>query len=1052
MSSIARGCSACVLAYGQSATGKTFTMFGSEVQPGLVPRLCRAFDDQQPLIVTVSFLEIYNERVHDLLVGEAVSSNCHSLPRNRGNVRKDLRVREHPTKGPYVQNLRRVTVHNVESLVSLVNEGVRRRRTAPTRRNPHSSRSHALLEIVTPHATLHLADLAGSEKAGFEGPGSGRQKEGANINKSLVALSNVISALVTSGRGRAKFIPYRDSALTWLLKDCFTGNSSTFIIATVSPSVACYGESASTLRWAERASQLPTKKVANCEVVVTTKSDLQQQFNKLLAELARNHINYAPETGTIHHDTKYWAYKEKTIQSEGVNSTTNIGNILNIMHPRVEANNVESANVPVASGSSDVSNILDSGKISNAVSKEVEKIFGSTLERTSSGSDLKVIPPLRHKRREYRSQEVLPVDETIAAGQSSTGLSILPSQSEVQINNIQNADKIKIPHVSILHENQRAEIVAAVTDRLYTKLKKKEEAAVSRMESIVDKKIVEPLSELKICTNARQRLIELSQRALRNKRRIGIPAFTQTKISVIRVKDQGTDVQTDLDSYIVNNNHTIMTAYRDVSTETVPMTPRCKEIAVGPKFGSMDLSNKSTGTEKSEVIHKNSYTMTDEMVKHDNLTQTAIVPPPRRRRKAIKSTKYRGSDNKNKHLEGYVNAMGPVISINISQTYSNDSETQSSDDNSINATNKNIPKNAVATPDLLTNHTGDTSDNNLLDNACNVKGEDTLDTKRVTTLKDNVSNVSLSIKSSEDFSDDEDYSLPRVTVTSTAKPKSLDMKNIILGRNENMYPYNIVLSPTREIDHSKRTVTFKDIDIAKAINVASHDCHDVDNDSKCNQEKNQYFSSDDIIFGKKSDHDNSYSDCTVSTRDEVNSLIWKNNIGRSRTVNYCKRNYVPIYKSNSRYNTEKTRYYQDFLHSDKRGFNDIDGINCHTGNSFDEKKFRSSSKFYRSNDVDTDFKQGNPCSKVSFRNKDKYKSEEFGNIEKKILDACTDLEKSVKTYDDYIINFKNNAERDEEPISQRTPTEYLQHLIKLRREMIKTLETTPDIALNGSKT
>ncbi|GBP91575.1 Kinesin-like protein unc-104 [Eumeta japonica] len=190
------------------------------------------------------FLEIYNERVHDLLVGGSEEGrDCSSLPRRRGNARKDLRVREHPTRGPYVQNLRRVVVRDCESLLNLVREGARRRRTAATRRNPVSSRSHALLELVTPQATLHLADLAGStggkhdfpihdegeedntervgmscfppvmsthfsftqmecsrypegnEKASWEGCGGGRQKEGANINKSLVALSNVISAL-----------------------------------------------------------------------------------------------------------------------------------------------------------------------------------------------------------------------------------------------------------------------------------------------------------------------------------------------------------------------------------------------------------------------------------------------------------------------------------------------------------------------------------------------------------------------------------------------------------------------------------------------------------------------------------------------------------------------------------------------------------------------------------------------------------------------------------------------------------------------------------------
>ncbi|KAI5633026.1 kinesin motor domain-containing protein [Phthorimaea operculella] len=158
VASVMKGSSACVLAYGQSATGKTHTMMGTEDQPGLIPRLCRALAEDS-LDITVSFLEIYNERVHDLLAGEPLP--CHSLPRRRGNARKDLRVREHPERGPYVQNLRRVAVTDLETLLSLVEEGARRRQTAATRRNSTSSRSHALLELSTAKSTLHLADLAG---------------------------------------------------------------------------------------------------------------------------------------------------------------------------------------------------------------------------------------------------------------------------------------------------------------------------------------------------------------------------------------------------------------------------------------------------------------------------------------------------------------------------------------------------------------------------------------------------------------------------------------------------------------------------------------------------------------------------------------------------------------------------------------------------------------------------------------------------------------------------------------------------------------------------
>ncbi|XP_050675413.1 kinesin-like protein KIF16B [Leptidea sinapis] len=265
--SVLNGLSACVLAYGQSATGKTFTMMGTETNPGLIPQLCLAFSEMKPLDIKVSYLEIYNEKVHDLLSPE------------------DLRVREHPTQGPYVQS---------------------------------------------------------DEKAGAERYGECRLKEGANINKSLVAFSNVVSALVNNNGRRNRFVPYRDSVLTWLLRDCFTGGANTFVIATVSPSEVCYSETASTLRWAASALKLPNKPYIPTSA--DTKAAIQIQYN-------------------------------------------------------------------------------------------------------------------------------------------------------------------------------RADIIASVTERLYSKLKRKEDTSY-KIENAVEKKIVQPLNELKICTNARQRLMEISQKALRNKRKI----------------------------------------------------------------------------------------------------------------------------------------------------------------------------------------------------------------------------------------------------------------------------------------------------------------------------------------------------------------------------------------------------------------------------------------------------------------------------------------------------------------------------------------------------
>ncbi|KAF3429260.1 hypothetical protein E2986_11915, partial [Frieseomelitta varia] len=197
------------------------------------------------------YLEIYNERVRDLLKPSSSTSG--------------LRVREHPRLGPYVQGLTHHAVCSLGSLMSYVEEGTKARKTASTLQNRSSSRSHALLTIavaeeshgvtatparrneISPRggSKLRLVDLAGSESAATcsgvhrlkRRRGTCVLQEGANINKSLVALGNVISALAErgtagSGPGR-RFIPYRDSSLTWLLKDALGGNATTIMLATI---------------------------------------------------------------------------------------------------------------------------------------------------------------------------------------------------------------------------------------------------------------------------------------------------------------------------------------------------------------------------------------------------------------------------------------------------------------------------------------------------------------------------------------------------------------------------------------------------------------------------------------------------------------------------------------------------------------------------------------------------------------------------------------------------------------------------------------------------
>ncbi|XP_076392102.1 uncharacterized protein LOC100883481 isoform X1 [Megachile rotundata] len=308
------GYNSCLVAYGQSASGKTYTMMGTKEEPGLTPRLCRGLfsrieeSKNKNYCVSVSYLEIYNERVRDLLKPSSSTTG--------------LRVREHPRLGPYVQGLTHHVVRNLGSLMSYVEEGTKARKTASTLQNPSSSRSHALLTIglnketpsvasgavgststrrneISPRggSKLRLVDLAGSESAATCS-GVHRLKEGANINKSLVALGNVISALAErgstgSGPGR-RFIPYRDSSLTWLLKDALGGNATTIMLATISPASGSYNETAHTLRFAQRAQSVVNRPVVNEDPVARIIRELTAEVARLKSLLLEKNIE--PDT------------------------------------------------------------------------------------------------------------------------------------------------------------------------------------------------------------------------------------------------------------------------------------------------------------------------------------------------------------------------------------------------------------------------------------------------------------------------------------------------------------------------------------------------------------------------------------------------------------------------------------------------------------------------------------------------------------------------------------------------------------------------------------
>ncbi|XP_065431522.1 kinesin-like protein KIF1B isoform X13 [Chrysemys picta bellii] len=292
------GYNVCIFAYGQTGAGKSYTMMGKqeESQGGIIPQLCEELfeqindnsNEEMSYSVEVSYMEIYCERVRDLL-----------NPKNKGN----LRVREHPLLGPYVEDLSKLAVTSYTDIADLMDAGNKARTVAATNMNETSSRSHAVFTIVFTqkrHDTetdlctekvskISLVDLAGSERADSTGAKGTRLKEGANINKSLTTLGKVISALAevdnctnkSKKKKKTDFIPYRDSVLTWLLRENLGGNSRTAMVAALSPADINYDETLSTLRYADRAKQIKCNAVINEDPNAKLVRELKEEVTRL---------------------------------------------------------------------------------------------------------------------------------------------------------------------------------------------------------------------------------------------------------------------------------------------------------------------------------------------------------------------------------------------------------------------------------------------------------------------------------------------------------------------------------------------------------------------------------------------------------------------------------------------------------------------------------------------------------------------------------------------------------------------------------------------------
>jgi len=298
---VVEGVNGAVFAYGQTSSGKTHTMQGSDDEPGVIPLAIEDVftcvregrDTRREFLIRASYLEIYNETLVDLL-DEDEDEDEAVVKDDEKKKKKKLSIREDAERGTYVSGLREEIVTTPQEVMKLLELGSKRRRMGATRMNARSSRSHVIFRMLVESrdgnddddsgngggvlmATLNLVDLAGSERQSKTGAEGARAVEGAHINKSLTTLGLVIHKLSGAdgegegSSGQRKHIPYRDSKLTRILQPALGGNSKTSIICAMTSSTAHVDESHSTLRFASRAKRVVNKSIKVNEYAMSTK-------------------------------------------------------------------------------------------------------------------------------------------------------------------------------------------------------------------------------------------------------------------------------------------------------------------------------------------------------------------------------------------------------------------------------------------------------------------------------------------------------------------------------------------------------------------------------------------------------------------------------------------------------------------------------------------------------------------------------------------------------------------------------------------------------------
>eukprot|EP00600_Ochromonadales_sp_CCMP1393_P008823 CAMPEP_0174954044 /NCGR_PEP_ID=MMETSP0004_2-20121128/205_1 /TAXON_ID=420556 /ORGANISM="Ochromonas sp., Strain CCMP1393" /LENGTH=787 /DNA_ID=CAMNT_0016201813 /DNA_START=43 /DNA_END=2407 /DNA_ORIENTATION=- len=346
------GFNGTIFAYGQTGSGKSFSMMGTDELKGIIPQLNDDLFEKVALklggkpkrnneiLLTVSFLEVYNEEIKDLLNPST----------------KKLKIHE-------------MIVRDSSDLMRLIYQGNAVRRVAATKMNDQSSRSHSVFTIKVEHKTttelpggvtreqtvkakINLVDLAGSERASKTGAAGQTLKEGANINLSLMALGNVINMLSEgAARNKKKVIPYRDSKLTRLLQESLGGNAATVMIAAISPADYNYSETMSTLKYANRAKSIENAVTRNEDNNERMIRDLKQQIEELKKKLESGEAAAGGGTPDPELEVKLkemeaaqadaWEEKEKLAKALEAERQSNMNNVISEMMNGVKDQKVQ---------------------------------------------------------------------------------------------------------------------------------------------------------------------------------------------------------------------------------------------------------------------------------------------------------------------------------------------------------------------------------------------------------------------------------------------------------------------------------------------------------------------------------------------------------------------------------------------------------------------------------------------------------------------------------------------------------------------------------------